>query len=107
MQTQEFHAIRRTRVFGTDSAAVAGQSKYTTKFQVYLEKVGEADPFQGNKFTEAGTALESGIATLADLPFQAELVREVGAGLVIPMADPAALAQAVAALAAEPEAAQA
>jgi glycosyltransferase involved in cell wall biosynthesis len=51
-------------------------------------------------------AMASGAAVIVtDLPFQSELVRSLGAGLVIPMADPAALARAVATLAANPEAA--
>jgi glycosyltransferase involved in cell wall biosynthesis len=50
-------------------------------------------------------AMASGAAVIVtDLPFQADLVREVGAGLVIPMADPAALARAVASFAADPDA---
>jgi glycosyltransferase involved in cell wall biosynthesis len=53
-------------------------------------------------------AMASGAAVIVtDLPFQADLVRELGAGLVIPMADPAALARTVAALADSPEAARA
>lgn len=42
-----------------------------------------------------------------DLPFQGDLVREVGCGLVIPAGDTKALAQAVARLAADPAAADA
>jgi glycosyltransferase involved in cell wall biosynthesis len=53
-------------------------------------------------------AMASGAPIIVtDLPFQSELVSRIGAGLVIPMADPAALARAVAALAADPEAASA
>jgi glycosyltransferase involved in cell wall biosynthesis len=52
-------------------------------------------------------AMASGTAVIAsELPFQADLVREVGAGLVVPMADPAALADAVAEMAANPGAAK-
>jgi glycosyltransferase involved in cell wall biosynthesis len=51
-------------------------------------------------------AMASGAAVIVtDLPFQADLVRALGAGLVIPMADPAALARAVAVMAADPDAA--
>jgi len=47
-------------------------------------------------------AMASGTAVIVtDLPFQAELVRRERAGLVIPMADPRALARAVAVLAAD------
>jgi glycosyltransferase involved in cell wall biosynthesis len=53
-------------------------------------------------------AMASGTAVIvSDLPSQADLVRRVGAGVVIPMADPIALARAVATLAADPVAAKA
>lgn len=48
-------------------------------------------------------AMASGVPVIvSDLPFQAALVRDQKAGLVIPMADPEALAKAVATLAADP-----
>ncbi|MGL4728503.1 MAG: glycosyltransferase [Bosea sp. (in: a-proteobacteria)] len=51
-------------------------------------------------------AMASGAAVIVtDLPFQADLVSGEDAGLVIPMADPAALAEAIARLAADPAAA--
>ncbi|MEZ5853055.1 MAG: glycosyltransferase [Hyphomicrobiaceae bacterium] len=40
---------------------------------------------------------------VSDLPFQADLVRQVGCGQVVPMADPQALADAAAGLAASPD----
>jgi glycosyltransferase involved in cell wall biosynthesis len=47
--------------------------------------------------------MASGTAVIvSDLPFQADLVRNKAAGLVVPMADPDALARAVATLAADP-----
>lgn len=53
-------------------------------------------------------AMACGVPVIVtDLPFQANLVRGEKAGLVIPMADPSALAAAVAALAEEPDAARA
>ena len=49
-------------------------------------------------------AMASGIPVIvSDLPFQSEVIRQQDAGLVVPVADPAALAQAVATLAAAPE----
>lgn len=57
------------------------------------------------KFYEA---MASGVAVIVtDLPFQADVVRAEGVGLVIPMADPAALARAVAIVAADPQSAKA
>lgn len=53
-------------------------------------------------------AMACGVPVIVtDLPFQADLVRQHQAGVVIPMAAPEALARAVAALAADPQAAQA
>ena len=53
-------------------------------------------------------AMASGTAMIVtDLPFQGDLIREKNAGLVIPMADSAALAAAVASVAADPEEARA
>jgi glycosyltransferase involved in cell wall biosynthesis len=52
-------------------------------------------------------AMASGVPVIvSDLPFQADLVRDREAGLVVPVADPAALATAVARLAADPDAAR-
>jgi glycosyltransferase involved in cell wall biosynthesis len=44
---------------------------------------------------------------VTDLPFQGDLIRTQDAGLVIPMADPGAVAGAVARFAANPQAAKA
>ena len=53
-------------------------------------------------------SLAAGTPVIAsDLPFQADLVRGSGVGLVIPPSDPGALARAAAALLAEPEQARA
>jgi glycosyltransferase involved in cell wall biosynthesis len=53
-------------------------------------------------------AMASGTAVIAsDLPFQADLIRSQAAGLVVPTADPAALARAVAMLATAPATASA
>jgi glycosyltransferase involved in cell wall biosynthesis len=53
-------------------------------------------------------AMASGAPMIVtDLPFQADLIRQEDAGLVIPMADPASLAQAAAALADNPQGARA
>ena len=49
-------------------------------------------------------ALACGVPVIAsELPFQADLVRQEDVGIVVPMADSATLAKAVATLAAEPE----
>ncbi|MGE0767623.1 MAG: glycosyltransferase [Hyphomicrobiaceae bacterium] len=52
-------------------------------------------------------AMACGTAVIAsELPFQADIVRQLGAGLVVPMGDPGALADAAAKLAAAPAEAQ-
>lgn len=52
-------------------------------------------------------ALACGAPVIAtDLPYQADLIRGVGAGLVVPMRDPTAIAKAVAALANDRDAAR-
>lgn len=50
--------IRRTRISGTDISAIVGVNPYRTKLDVYLDKMGLSEPFEGNKFTFWGTTLE-------------------------------------------------
>ncbi len=55
-------ADRRTFLGASEIAAVAGLNPYKTALDVYLEKVGRAQPFAGNQFTEWGLRLEEPIA---------------------------------------------
>lgn len=52
---------RRHGLGGSDAAAAAGVSRWRTPLAVYLEKRGEAPPFEGNEFTRWGQALEPAI----------------------------------------------
>lgn len=44
MQTEQWHAERRLGIGGSDAAAALGLSKWKTPYQLYLEKIGEAEP---------------------------------------------------------------
>jgi len=59
---EEWHANRALGIGGSDIAAVCGEDAYRTPLDVYLDKIGEGVPFEGNKFTEAGTILEPVVA---------------------------------------------
>lgn len=52
---------RRNGLGGSDAAAAAGVSRWKTPLDVYLEKRGEARPFEGNEYTRWGEALEPAI----------------------------------------------
>lgn len=55
---EQWHAARRTGIGGSDAAAVLGLSRYRTPYQVYLEKIGEADPQDETWEMSRGKALE-------------------------------------------------
>jgi putative phage-type endonuclease len=59
---EDWHAQRAQGVGGSDIAAICGEDTYRTPLDVYLDKIGEGVPFEGNKFTEAGTVLEPVVA---------------------------------------------
>lgn len=59
---EEWLNIRRKGIGGSDAPAVCGLSPYRTPLQVYLEKIGEADPPQENRFMEWGRILEPVVA---------------------------------------------
>lgn len=56
--TAEQIAERNTGIGGSDAAAACGVSRFTTPYQLYLEKRGEAEPFEGNEATLWGDLLE-------------------------------------------------
>lgn len=60
--TAEQQEIRRHRITASDMAAIMGLNKYRNAIDVFLEKTGQVDPFQGNEFTHWGMKLESVIA---------------------------------------------
>lgn len=57
-----FQEERRSCLGGTDIAAILGIHPYRTAFDVWLEKTGQAEAFEGNERTEMGTGLEPYIA---------------------------------------------
>ncbi len=64
-EREAFHAERQTGVFATDTWRIhpKGEAKPLT---VYKEKRGEIPPWEGNKYTELGSAFEEGIAKLCE-----------------------------------------
>lgn len=56
-----FHALRKLGIGGSEVAAILGQSKYSSRRRVWLEKIGRKEPFQGNWFTERGKRREPAI----------------------------------------------
>jgi putative phage-type endonuclease len=43
-RTEEWHALRKTGIGGSDAAAVLGISSWKTPYEIYLEKIGENTP---------------------------------------------------------------
>ena len=55
---KEFHEQRMLGIGGSDIAVIMGITKYRSELQLFLEKTGQADPFEGNRFTKWGSLLE-------------------------------------------------
>lgn len=55
-------ALRRSGIGASEIAAVAGLHPTRRPIDVWLEKVGEAEPFEGNEFTEWGHRIERVVA---------------------------------------------
>jgi len=56
--SEKQQAIRRTGVGASEVAAVVGLHPTRKPIDVYLEKIGEAEPFEGNEYTEWGHRIE-------------------------------------------------
>lgn len=56
--TPEWLAARKTCIGASEMAAVCGISQDRQPIEVYREKVGETEPFTGNRFTRRGSLLE-------------------------------------------------
>lgn len=54
--------LRRSGIGGSDAAAVCGLSRYKTPVEVYLEKIGEAEPEPENDAMHFGKILEAVVA---------------------------------------------
>lgn len=67
--------IDRTRHVGSsDVAAILGLDPYRTAMDVWLEKTGRADPFEGNEATERGNLLEPAILAYASKELDVALI---------------------------------
>lgn len=60
--SEDFHTLRRTGLGGSDIGAVLGLSPYRTPYQVWMEKTGRAEPFEGNLQMRFGTHAEDFVA---------------------------------------------
>lgn len=58
LKREEFLTERKNYLGASDLAAVMGVDLYRTSLDVFNEKLGLAEPFEGNKHTERGTKLE-------------------------------------------------
>lgn len=59
--TDEQVQTRKTGIGASDAAAACGLSRWRTPLDIYREKRGEAEPFEGNEFTKWGNYLEPAI----------------------------------------------
>ena len=56
--TAEQLEMRKTKLTASDWAAVMGLNKYRNAIDVFLEKTGKSEPFEGNEYTHFGNKLE-------------------------------------------------
>ena len=61
---EEWLALRRGYVCGTDAGAIIGLNPYNSAFSVWAEKTGQVPEFQGNISTRVGSYLEDLVARL-------------------------------------------
>lgn len=61
---EEWLSQRKKGVGGSDIAAICGHDPYRTPLDVYLDKIGEAEPIQDNDFMKAGRYLEPVVADM-------------------------------------------
>ena len=57
-----FHHDRLSGLGGSDIGAILGLNPWRTPYQVFLEKIGEAAPFEGNLQTRFGSYAEEFVA---------------------------------------------
>lgn len=73
---QQWLALRRGGLGGSDVAAVLGLSPYRTALDVYLEKTGEKQPVTDNPRMQAGRLLEDTVANWWALQHNARIRRD-------------------------------
>lgn len=62
MITEAQHQQRQQFIGGSDAAAAIGLNPYKTQVDLYFEKIGQAEPFNGNERTYWGNMLEQPVA---------------------------------------------
>lgn len=77
----EWLALRKGYIGGSEAAGVVGLSPFTTPYQIWAEKTGKVEPFAGNLATEVGTYLEDFVAKLYERE-TGRKVQRVNASLV-------------------------
>lgn len=76
MTPEEFEE-RRKRLGASDVAAVLGLSPWRSAYEVWLEKTGRLEQWNGNAATRAGTRLESAVLDHAEEDLGVKLFRNV------------------------------
>lgn len=61
---EEWLAVRRGYIGGSDAGAIVGMNPYSSAFSVWAEKTGKVQEFEGNVATRVGTELEALVAKL-------------------------------------------
>lgn len=59
---EEWKALRKKYIGGSDAAAIVGMNAFSSPFSVWAEKTGQVPEFEGNLRTEVGTYLEEFVA---------------------------------------------
>ena len=59
---EEWKALRKKYIGGSDAAAIVGLNSFSSPFSVWAEKTGQVPEFEGNLRTEVGTFLEEFVA---------------------------------------------
>lgn len=62
MSREEWLEMRKQFIGGSEAAAILGRSPYTSKYDIYLQKTGEAEPIEQNDAMHFGTILEDIVA---------------------------------------------
>lgn len=65
--TNEWHEWRRKGVGASESAAILGLCPYSTAFDVFMDKTGRAEAFEGNAATQRGQDLEGKARAMYEL----------------------------------------
>jgi len=67
--------IRKTGIGGSEVSAILGLSDYSSPYKVWLAKTGREDSSVDNKFTRAGTILESAVAEFFEKETQYRIIK--------------------------------